>query len=250
LLNFLKFSDLDEKLLKEYRHIVSSAFPKIIGLSQVIRDKWPRLESYFPEHQIIALDAEGSIVGMMNTVPLHWDSPLSSLPDRGWDWMLQKGIQDHEQGISANHLGGLQVIVSQPFQGKGFSKLIISEAKKLLGIYAYKNFIIPIRPTKKHLFPDVPMSSYITKKIDDNLYDPWIRTHVKCGAEVVKVCSESMLIHGDLSFWKDIMQKESLTSGKHIVNGALNRVDIDVENNYGEYKEENVWIAYRPDQTS
>jgi hypothetical protein len=32
----------------------------------------------------------------MNAIPLHWSEPLENLPDTGWDWAVEKGLQDRE----------------------------------------------------------------------------------------------------------------------------------------------------------
>lgn len=88
------------------------------------------------------------------------------------------------------------------------------------------------------------MELYIKKTENDKIYDPWIRTHVNGGAKIIKVCSKSMKISGDVEFWKDILQLNKISSGKHIVEGGLSRVEINVEKNFGIYNEENVWVVY------
>lgn len=104
--------------------------------------------------------------------------------------------------------------------------------------------MIPIRPTKKHLFPEMTMTAYMHKKKDNKIFDPWLRTHVKAGAQIIKVCEKSMSVKGDLSFWEALMKRKLITSGAYKLEGALSLIVIDIENDHGEYLEPNIWIGY------
>ena len=242
---FLRYNQLSAPQLEQYQKAITLAFPPIIVASQHIKQHWPRVEQYFPETQIYLLNDENKIIGFMNMVPIHWDRPINELPQNGWDWMLQKGIRDYENDIKANTLGGLQVIVNKEYQSKGYSKLLLAEAKKLKSEMGFSQFIIPIRPILKSKHPETSMSEYLLLKTNDQSYDPWIKTHLNCGAKISHVCSESMKVYGDLAFWKTQINAPLDKSGKYIVAGALNPVTIQVEKNYGEYLEENIWIYYQ-----
>jgi len=180
----------------------------------------------------------------MNTLPFHYDQPLDELPSRGWDWMLTKGISDYEEQRTANYLGGLQVIVRREYQRKGNSKKIISHLKNYIKDSDFANLVIPIRPTQKHRYPHMSMSAYLDLKEGGSIYDPWIRTHIKGGAQIIKVCEESMLVTGDLNFWQHLLKREDLESGQYVLEGALSPVTIDVASDSGEYREPNIWVRY------
>jgi len=242
--SFLHLSELNEKQIAQYRDYVSKAFPPITQASLVIKEYFPRLEQYFPETQLYMIDDAGDILGFMNTVPLYWDKPMHELPDDGWDWMMTKGISDYQSNIKPNTLGGLQVIIPKHNQGRGYSRQIITGMKALVQSKDYENFIIPIRPTFKPKHPEMSMADYIELKDGYKIYDPWIRTHVSSGAEIIKVCSNSMNVQGDVAFWERLIGRKIVKSGWYLVDGALNLVEIDVEGNRGEYREDNVWIRY------
>lgn len=156
----------------------------------------------------------------------------------------RNAIQSAFPEIILNALGGLQIIVPKAYQGKGFSKLLIANAKKVVEGLGYEHFIIPIRPIFKHHHPEIKMVDYINLKKSDKVYDPWIRTHLYGGAKIIAVCENSMNVKGDLSFWENLMNQKINHSGQYIVKGALNPVFIEVEKNRGEYREENIWISY------
>jgi hypothetical protein len=236
-------SDLDDNLIVQYRNAIQDAFPDIILSSKVIENFWDRVESYFPEYQIFLLD-EDQLLGFMNAIPLFWNSPMIELPNEGWDWMLKKGVIDFENKVEPNTLGGLQIIVTKENLGKGYSKMLISEAKQFVNEIGFENFIIPIRPTFKSLFPNMEMEEYINLKVGEKIYDPWIRTHLKGGAKIINVCSKAMFIDGDINFWEGLINHKIKESGSYIIDGALNPVNIDIKSNHGTYYEDNIWISY------
>ena len=235
---------MTQDLRSQYRSAVIAAFPPVIHASGIIKDYWTKIESYFPKTQIFAVDDDQRLIGFANMVMIHWVNPMEKLPQDGWDWLVKKSIHDYEQNLELNTLGGLQIIVTKNFLGKGYSKKIITEIKKRKEHLGLQHLIIPIRPTLKHQFPRMKMSDYLNKKEGDKIYDPWIRTHVNGGARIVSVCSESMRISGHMELWKSLLHNEQISSGDYIVEGGLNTVAIDVSNDHGVYLEENIWISY------
>ncbi|WP_378175297.1 N-acetyltransferase [Aquimarina sp. SS2-1] len=244
LITYHEFSDLDNHLLDQYRNAIRTAFPEIILNSKVIKNYWDKMETYFPYTQLFITGANRELIGFMNAIPIFWDRPLSELPDDGWDWLVKKGISDFENGIQPNSLGGLQIVVTKKFQGKGYSQLLIARGKQVKENLGFKNFIIPIRPILKHIYPEMKMEDYMNWKQDDIAFDPWIRTHIKSGAQILKVCKNSMNVSGDINFWEDLLKEKIHESGSYRVEGALNFVDIHLKDNYGEYREENIWLHY------
>lgn len=235
---------LTEKQIQQYRTYVEAAFPTIINRSHVVLNCWKKVESYFPEYQQILIDNQENIVGMICTLPFFWDQALVDLPDEGWDWLIQKGIEDYENKTSPNFLGGLQIVIPAHHRGKGLSKHFIAKGKTLMHKHGLTHFTLPIRPTYKHRYPDLPMSEYINKQEDGKIYDPWIRTHLNCGAQVIRVCPKSMHVQGDIAFWADLTAQSLSAIGDYRVDGALNLVHIDMEKNIGDYWEDNIWIYY------
>lgn len=241
---FINLKALDITQKEQYNKAVSNAFPKIISESQVIKRNWSKLENYFPEYQQFLISKDNELIGFINALPFQFDSSLNELSDSGWDWMFSKGISDFENMIKPNYLGGLQVIVRSKFQSRGYSKRILNHAKDLFREYKLLNLVIPIRPTEKEKFPRMPMSTYLNLKTDGKVFDPWIRTHITGGAEIIKVCRESMTMTGDISFWESILNRKIIESGKYELDGALELISIDVANNIGHYVEPNIWIKY------
>jgi len=241
---FLNLNTLNVIQRAQYEQAVIKAFPPIISESPVIKKNWSKLEKYFPEYQQFLISSDGQLVGFINAIPFHFQDPLDQLPQNGWDWMFEKGITDYENKLAPNYLGGLQVIVRMEYKKLGFSKEILNHAKTVFKSSNLLNLVIPIRPTKKHKFPEMPMSIYIDLKEHNEIYDPWIRTHVKGGAQIIKICDQSMMMNGDIKFWESMLNREISESGKYKLDGALELITIDLENNWGQYIEPNIWIKY------
>jgi len=238
-------TELSDSQEVQYRQAIETAFPAIISQSAVIHQYWEKIEQYFPDHQIFLIDNAQQIIGFANTIPCYWDKPIDELPREGWDWMVKQGISNYEQHTAANMLGGLQIIITTKYLSKGYSKIIIQQLKKLKANQDYAHLAIPIRPIWKHKYPAMKMSDYLLMEADGKTYDPWIRTHLKSGAEIVNVCENSMNFKGDITFWKSMLHEEINASGLYTLPGALNQIQINIEENTGEYREENIWVYYK-----
>ncbi len=242
--SFVSFSDLDHRQKQQYRNIIQNAFPRIVLESKVTEEYWPRLETYFPEYQVYLTNSTKEIVAFINAIPFSYKRPLNELPDDGWDWMLKQGIENKEQNIIPNCIGGLQIIVNTNYLGQGYSRIIINAAKSLRTEKGLEHLLIPIRPTFKHHFPHMEMEKYMHYQEEGKLYDPWIRSHLRNDARIIKVCHNAMNIKRAIPYWEGLLGRKIKTSGNYVVDGALNTVTMNLEDNLGEYREANIWISY------
>ncbi len=240
----LDVSQLNNVQKAQYDKATTDAYPALVLCSEVIKNHWDKLETYFSSYQVVILNRENELVGFINAVPLFWDRPLAELPEEGWDWLLMKAIHDYENNIQPNCLGGIQINILKRYQGKGYSKSLIAIGKERMEKANFKNYILPIRPTLKWKYPEMKMEEYMHFKLEGKIYDPWIRVHLNEGAKIIKVCSNSMNVAGDIDFWEHLFQRKFDKPEAVIVAGALNEVLIDPERNFGEYREENIWIYY------
>ena len=62
---------------------------------------WRYLMDELAAFQFMICDQSDTIVAVGFTVPLVWDEPLDALPESGWDWVIEKGVQDLVAGRSA-----------------------------------------------------------------------------------------------------------------------------------------------------
>jgi len=231
-------------LLQAHNKVAEGIYPKFMGYDSIMNDNWGDLFENFPEYQLTFINGK-DIIGIANSIPYFWDKPLDSLPEEGWDWALVKGLKDREINVTPNTLSGLQIVVVRKHRNKGISTDIIQELIRLAQQKGFRHITIPVRPTLKSNYPNVPMEEYIKWKNEDGLpFDPWIRQHIKIGGRIIKICHKAMHISGTIFEWEQWTGIHFPDSDEYIVQGALTPITIDCKRKLGEYIEPNVWIVH------
>ncbi|WP_286408268.1 N-acetyltransferase [Myroides marinus] len=222
-----------------------NVWPAYILAGKVNQEYWEVIYDIFSEYQFFMLEGD-IVIGNGNCIPLHLTKEeLSDLPDGGWDWALEKAVKDYEKGLVPNTLCALQIGLNKEYQGKGISNLLISFMKTIALNKEKESFILPIRPNLKTNFPLIPMEDYIKWVNKEGLpYDAWIRTHVKGGASIVKICKQSMFVEGTIAEWESWTELVFQSSGEYLLPRLLNPITIDLTLNKGTYIEPNVWMQY------
>lgn len=203
----------------------------------------------YPHHQLVVLDGP-EVVARAASVPFAWDGDPASLPDTGWDEALRTSMLDTYAGRELTALCALEVAVVPGKRGLDLSGRTLAAVADNARRHGYSEIVVPVRPSNKHTEPHVPMAEYVARTRDDGLpADPWLRVHVRAGAEVLKVCPVSMTISGSLTQWREWTGLPFDTSGPVVVPGALTPVEVNVPHNRAVYIEPNVWTRHRLDHT-
>jgi GNAT superfamily N-acetyltransferase len=197
-----------------------------------------------PELQFRVWDDErDEVVGRGNAIPALWDGDVDSLPDAGVDAVVEARFA--EGGPGPNVLCALQIIVAPSRRGQGLSGGMIERMRELGREHGFETLIAPVRPTLKDRYPLAPIERYIEwRRSDGALFDPWLRTHERRGAEIVKIAPRSLRIPGTVADWEEWTQMAFPETGAYVVPGALVPVEIDRERDEGLYEEPNVWMVH------
>lgn len=134
--------------LKLQNKITRKLWPEFMLHDSVSNKYWSKLYELFPDYQF-SLFKDDEIIGIANCLPFYWDKQFSELPETGWDWVLEKGINDKKKGKETNILNGLQIAVNPRYQGHGFSSQILKEMFKLAARKGLSHITIPVRPSLK-----------------------------------------------------------------------------------------------------
>jgi hypothetical protein len=205
---------------------------------------WERLEGTFADYQTMWLDANDHVVAVGNTLPLVWDGAIDRLPI-GWDDAFERAVNDYDAGRAPTTLCAIQATVARSLQGQGLSRMVLRGMRQRAAQAGLAVLIAPVRPTLKSQYPLTPMERYIRwTQPDGSPFDPWLRTHWRLGACIVKVADPSMVIEDTIAEWEAWTQLRFPESGQYIVPGALNPIDIDCEAGRGRYIEPNVWMQH------
>jgi hypothetical protein len=109
----------------------------------------------------------------------------------------------------------------------------------------FRELYAPLRPTDKDKEPLTPFAEYAARRRADGLpFDSWVRTHVRAGAEIVKVAPRSVVIAGTLAEWRRWTGLPFDKSGAAIVPGALNPVHASLDQDHAVYVEPNLWVPH------
>lgn len=196
--------------------------PDLVGAMWSMANDWPafmrndpvagvffvQLPDAFPEHQLLALDEGGSVVGKVNSVPFAWTGDDGDLPERGWDAILERAFAERGRGAAPTAVSLPEARVVREQRGAGLSYRLLHAAR-------------------------------------DNVRRLGLRVHVRIGARIVKVCPLSMTVPGTLAQWREWTGLALTSSGAVDVPGALTPVHVAVEHDHAVYVEPNVWLHHR-----
>jgi hypothetical protein len=224
--------------------ICHKAFPIFLYGSEAAVNSWDKMIEYYEEYQLLLL-YEDKIVCVFNCMPMNLDFSDENLPEEAFNWGLEKGIKDFEDGKEIDAAMGVQIIIPKEYQGKGISSTAVVEIKSMCVKMGIRKLIIPIRPTLKSKYPINDMDNYINWKNENGLpFDPWLRVHVKQKGKIIGTCINALEIKGTVEQWEKWTNMKFPTSGMYVVEGALCPININRENNLGTYNEPNVWVSY------
>lgn len=199
----------------------------------------------FPDYQLVAVDND-AVVGKLNMIPFRWDGTVDDLPLRGWDAVLERGFADHAAGRAPTAVSLLEARLIDTQLASGLASALLLAGKRTASAHGLADLFGPVRPTRKSQEPHTPMADYVARTRDDGLpADPWLRSHVRLGGEIVKVCPTSMTIPGSLAQWRSWTGLPLERSGAIEVPGALVPVHVSIEHDHAVYVEPNVWVRHR-----
>jgi GNAT superfamily N-acetyltransferase len=234
--------------------------PELLDAMYAMPKSWPtfmyhdpvaqlmsRLPTSFPDLQFAALDGD-EVVGIVVAASFAWDGDLASLPDRGWDAILEQVFHDEDDGRTPTAATLLEAAVRPAKQRSGLSARLLTGVRDRCAALGFGSLFGPVRPSHKSMEPTVPIADYVARRRPDGLLaDPWLRVHERLGAHIVKIAPTSMTISGTLAQWRDWAGLPFDVSGDVVVPGALVPVHASVEHDHAVYVEPNVWMQHRLD---
>jgi hypothetical protein len=220
----------------------AGTFPEWMKHADVVSRWWGSLYEIHPELQFVLYDEESdSLLGEGNTIHCNWDGTVEGLPG-GVDDVLERAFT---RKVEPNTLCALYVQVIAGHQGKGLSRAALRAMGRLAVERGLASLIVPARPTWKSRYPLAPMERYISWRRPDGLpLDPWIRTHVRLGAEILAVAHESLRITGTVAEWEEWTGMALPESGDYIIPRGQVPLRVDREADVGLYVEPDVWLRH------
>jgi hypothetical protein len=182
------------------------AYDQIVGVwptyneqGDVLGRHWSRLDEDYADFQLVLYDEErNQALAHGHTIPLRWDGTVEGLPD-GIDEAMERAVRLFDEGGQPNTLSALAIEIPPQRQGGGLARTMIGGMREIASARDFGNLIAPLRPTWKERYPLTPIERYASWTRPDGLpFDPWIRLHVRLGAEITKPLPRSLHITGML----------------------------------------------------
>ena len=231
--------DLDDQV----RAALRGVWPEFIFHDALVAAYIERVEAYFPRYDVLVL-ARGEVVAGGWGVPLLWNATAAGLPD-GYDGAMVRAVEGHEDSVEPDTLCVMAAAVKPGHQGTGLAGRVLTALRERAVSDGLRRVIAPVRPALKARYPLTPMSQFARWARGDGLHlDPWIRTHQRLGARILRPAPRSMLITGTVAEWEDWAQMAFPQTGRYVVPDALDLVRIDRAADRGTYAETNLWMRH------
>jgi GNAT superfamily N-acetyltransferase len=222
------------------------------------RERWPefafhdaishdyvgRVDEYFAGSAILLL-YQGRVVAGGWGVPFVWDGSPEGLPE-GYRTALVASVEDREADRAPNAFSFMGATVAKEHDKQGLAPRVLDALIERANSAGLAHVVAPVRPIWKHRYPQVSMAEYATWTRGDGLsIDPWIRTHQRMGATIIKPAPNSLVIVGTVAEWENWADMVFPASGRYVVPDALNLVVVDRERDTAIYREDNLWMQHR-----
>ena len=216
----------------------SDAFPEYNNHGDVLNAYWGGLTAERPEFQFHLVDEDDAILARARSVPLRWDGTLDDLP-AGIDGAIKRGFDEG----GANVLCALVIMIPRTVRGGGVSAEALRAMVAIARSHGLRSLIAPVRPTWKERYPLTPIERYARwRRADGLLFDPWLRTHERLGARVLRAEPESLRITGSVAEWEEWTGISFPEDGEYVFPGGL--ATLRVVDGIGSYWEPNVWMEH------
>jgi GNAT superfamily N-acetyltransferase len=167
------------------------------------------------------------------------------LPDGGWDEVIRWGHEDQLAGRQPNSVSALEIMVAPHLQGEGVARVMLTAMRDNARRLGFRELYAPLRLTDKHNEPSTPFAEYAARRRTDGLpFDSWLRTHIRAGADIVKLAPCAMTIPGTLAEWRNWTGLPFAKSGPTIVPGALSPIHVSLEQDHAVYVEPGIWVRH------
>jgi GNAT superfamily N-acetyltransferase len=232
-------SDLDGEAEAAFRVL----WPEFIFHDPISREYMDRVDAYFADFAFFLLD-EGRVAAGGWGVPFVWDGTPEGLPE-GYRTAMVASVEDRESKRPVNAFCFMGAAVARDYDGRGLGAEVLSALTDRAREAGLGQVVAPIRPTWKHKYPLVSMADYATWSREDGLsIDPWIRTHQRMGASIVKPAPNSIVVSASVAEWEGWAAMPFPVSGAYVVPRALNLVEVDRESDRAVYREDNLWVRH------
>jgi hypothetical protein len=230
---------------EQMEDLFSDGFPAFITADMLAKQYIGRVREWFPEWNLILVDAQQNPAAAGWGIPVRWDGTVAGLPAGYTDAMI-RAVEDREQGTATDTLVICGAVVAGRLKGRGLAGTMLAALRDAALETSLTRVIAPVRPTLKQQYPLTPIETFITwTRPDGTALDPWIRTHQRLGASILAAAPASQTMTGTVAEWEQWSGIALPSSGDYVIPQGLSVLRVDREADQGTYVEPNVWIRHR-----
>lgn len=234
------------ELASRIEQLIEDVWPAYFRKAHAWPDKgsvdWEGIYHRWPHLQLALLDGD-RLIAAANSAPLAWNSSATSLPQEGWDWAMRSALEHHETGQETHTLCGLAVTIARDRQGEGLSRRMLKWMQATGQANGMSRLIVPVRPMHKARHPHTTMAEYATWRNAAGLpRDPWVRTHVRIGGQIVGPCAKAMRMTGTIQEWSEWLDTPLPATGS-ITHPQL-LAPLQIADGSALYTEPNLWVIH------
>lgn len=222
------------------------AWPDFMHHNRVSEAYFRQSYQIFADTCLVATGQDGGVVADAQAVQFTLGAPgRHALPAGGWEQVVVWAFADADQKAVPDTACALNISVAVTHQHQGLAGLMLNALRDSARERGLADLVAPVRPTWKDREPRTAMAAYARRTGDGLLpYDPWLRTHVRAGGEIIGVAPASWLVAGSLAQWREWTGLPFNVDGDVDVPGALVPVQCDTRADRAVYVEPNVWVRH------
>ena len=196
-----------------------------------------------PQHQVVLVDDRDQVLAAALSAPLTWDRTVDGLP-AGWDGAVARAADPYAG--KPNAVVSLSITMTRAAAGRGLAAAMLGGVCGAAAAPGIDALIAPVRPVLKALYPLTTMVSYLTWRTpDDEVFDPWLRLHLRHGGVQVGVAFPSRTLRGPVQDWEEWTELPLPAPGEYVIPGGLVPLTVDRRADLGTYREPAVWFVHR-----
>ena len=224
----------------------ADVWPEYNRHGDVLNEYWGSLDDEFSEFQFVLYDEEAdALLAEGHTIPFHWDGTVAGLP-AGIDGVVADAFRQRAESTAPTALSALAIEVPPERQRGGLSGRMLAAMRGLAVAHGLGELVAPLRPTWKERYPLTPIERYVRWTREDGLpFDPWIRLHVRLGAEILHPEPRSLRITGTVTEWEEWTGMTFPESGAYVFPHGLAPLEVERAADRASYWEPNVWMRHR-----
>lgn len=228
----------------ELAALFSGGWPAFIGADALAEEHLAAVRSRFADLEVV-LVVDDVVVAAAWGVPVAWDGSVADLP-AGYGDALARAVEGDDRAREPDTLVVCAAQVRPDATGGALATGVLTGLLETGSVRGLVRAVAPLRLTAEHRYPLTPIEAYAAwTRPDGSAFDPWLRTHLRMGAELLATAPASQTFTGTVAQWEAWSGFALPGDGAYVVPDALAPLHVDHAADLGTCVEPAVWVRHR-----